>query len=168
LDFNNQSRSSSSSAHYRPFIGKRPNYHLLTGQAVTKIWFDQEGEKRRATSVQFVSRDSNTTHTVSAGYEIIVAAGAVHSPQILQLSGIGPRKLLSGLGIEVLVDLPGVGYNFHDQPSMFMSFNYSNYHAPSPDWLDSNKTWAAEQLAVYYKNRTGKQPYHHIYVDTKQ
>jgi len=76
-----------------------------------------------AFSSQFVSRDSNTTHTVSAGYEIIVAAGAVHSPQILQLSGIGPRKLLSGLGIEVLVDLPGVGYNFHDQPSMFMSFN---------------------------------------------
>jgi choline dehydrogenase-like flavoprotein len=76
-----------------------------------------------AFSSQFVSRDSNTIHTVSAGYEIIVAAGAVHSPQILQLSGIGPRKLLSGLGIEVLVDLPGVGYNFHDQPSMFMSFN---------------------------------------------
>ena len=53
---------------------------------------------------------------------MIVAAGAVHSPQILQLSGIGPKKLLSGFGIKTVVDLP-VGYNFHDQPSMFMSFN---------------------------------------------
>ncbi len=78
-----------------------------------------------------------------------------------------------------MVDLPGVGYNFHDQPSMFMSFNCepephselwfrkvehapddttdSNYPAPSPDWLDSNQTWAAQQLAIYYENRTGKQ-----------
>jgi len=49
LDFKNQSRSSSSSAHYRPIIGKRPNYHLVTGQSVTKILFDKK--KMQATSV---------------------------------------------------------------------------------------------------------------------
>ncbi|KAI9780602.1 MAG: hypothetical protein M1816_002798 [Peltula sp. TS41687] len=155
LDFKNQSRSTSSTAHYRPFIGERPNYHLVTGQKVVKISLNRKGT--RATSVQFLSRDNNSTHTVSARQEIILAAGAVHSPQILQLSGIGPKNLLSGLGIETLVDLPGVGYNFQDQPVMVLSISYSNqtYPYPSPDWLDTNKTWAAEQLAVYYENRTG-------------
>lgn len=69
---------------------------------------------------QFVARSSpKVTHNVQANQEVIVAAGAPRSPQLLQLSGIGPQKLLSGLGIEVIEDLPGVGYNFHDQPSIF-------------------------------------------------
>ena len=72
---------------------------------------------------QFADRTSKANKIVSASKEIILAAGAVHSPQILQLSGIGPKKLLKGLNIDTFVDLPGVGYNFHDQPSMFLSFN---------------------------------------------
>lgn len=152
LDFKNQSRSSASSAYYRPLVDKRQNYHLITRQAVTKIILNG---KMTATSVQFASRDTNATRSVGASQEIILAAGAVHSPQILQLSGIGPKNLLSRFGIKTLVDLPGVGYNFHDQPSMFLVLNYNNYPYPSPDWLDTNQTWAAEQLAVYYQNRTG-------------
>ena len=57
--------------------------------------------------------------SVQAKQEIIIAAGAPRSPQILQLSGIGPRKLLSSLDIDVIEDLPGVGHNFQDQPTMF-------------------------------------------------
>ncbi|KAL2357375.1 glucose-methanol-choline oxidoreductase, partial [Cryomyces antarcticus] len=121
LDFKNQSRSSASTAYYRPMIGKRPNYHLVAGQSVTKILFSKK--TMRATSVNPPDPWSNFTHSVSACHEVIHAAGAVHSPQILQLSGVGPKKLLFGLGVDTLVDLPGVGYNFQDQPSMFMSFN---------------------------------------------
>ncbi len=77
---------------------------------------------------QFVTRNVTGTHTIKASCEIILAAGAPHSPQVLQLSGIGPKSLLSSLGIKTLVDLPGVGYNFHDQPSMFMSFNCETHH----------------------------------------
>ena len=99
--------------------------------------------------------DSGSEHCVHADKEVVLAAGAVHSPQIMLLSGLGSRELLSGLGIETLVDLPGVGYNFQDQPSMFLSFNYSNYPYASPDWLSSNQTWAEDQLAIYYENRTG-------------
>ena len=73
--------------------------------------------------VQFVTRNQTAVHTASACNEIVLAAGAVHSPQILQLSGVGPKELLSSLGIQSLVDLPGVGYNFQDQPSMFMQFS---------------------------------------------
>ncbi len=154
LDAKNQSRSTAASAHFRPFIGRRPNYHLVPGHTVTKIGFDKES--MTANSVSFMNRSGNgTTYTISAQHEVVLAAGAVHSPQILQLSGIGPRSLLEPLRIPTVVDLPGVGHNFQDQPSFFMSYNYSNYPYPSPDWLDSNKTWAEEQLKVYYQNRTG-------------
>jgi|GraSoiStandDraft_32_1057276.scaffolds.fasta_scaffold998205_2 choline dehydrogenase-like flavoprotein len=68
-----------------------------------------------------MSPNSHTTYSVSAAREYILAAGAIHTPQILQLSGIGPKSLLSGLGIQTLVDLP-VGYNFQDQPVMFVSW----------------------------------------------
>ena len=75
---------------------------------------------------QFLSRNasSNSDATnVKARREIILAAGALHSPQILQLSGIGPKKLLSSLGIETVVDLPGVGMNFQDQPTLYMQYS---------------------------------------------
>ncbi|GAB7337029.1 hypothetical protein MBLNU457_g2441t1 [Dothideomycetes sp. NU457] len=151
----NQSRSSASTAYYRPIAGKRDNFHLITGHTVTKINFSKGNT---ATSVNFISRqanDTNATQTIRACREIILAAGAPRSPQILQLSGIGPKKLLSSLGIRTIVDLPGVGRNFQDQPSMFMQYSYSNYPFPSPDWLTSNASWNSEQLQVYYDNRTG-------------
>ena len=80
------------------------------------------------------------------------------------MSGIGPKKLLSGLGIDVVEDLPGVGYNFHDQPSFFagVTYDYGTYPFPSPSWIMTNKSWADEQLATYYKNRTG--PYTQVYL----
>ena len=68
------------------------------------------------------SSDSIVTN-VQARREIILAAGALHSPQILQLSGIGPKQLLSSLGIETVVDLPGVGRNFQDQPTLYMQYS---------------------------------------------
>ena len=68
------------------------------------------------------SSDSVVTN-VKTRCEIILAAGAARSPQILQLSGIGPKKLLSSLGIETIVDLPGVGRNFQDQPTLYMQYN---------------------------------------------
>lgn len=49
--------------------------------------------------------------------EVILAAGAVHTAQILQLSGIGPAALLESLGIDIVADLPGVGANFQDHPT---------------------------------------------------
>ena len=68
-----------------------------------------------------MSRTTNETSTVRANREVILAAGAVRTPQTLQLSGVGPEALLSSLGIETVVDLP-VGSNFQDQPTLYMQF----------------------------------------------
>ncbi|KAL8996194.1 MAG: hypothetical protein Q9169_004260 [Polycauliona sp. 2 TL-2023] len=152
----NQSRCSAATAYFRPIEGKRPNFHLLVLHSVTKVTLDTKG--KRATGVQFVSRnDTQAVQSVRARQEVIVSAGALRSPQILQLSGIGPRKLLSSLGIDVVEDLPGVGYNFQDQPTMFagVTYDYSKYPNPSPGLYFTNQTWVDLQLKIYYENRTG-------------
>ncbi|KAI4725796.1 glucose-methanol-choline oxidoreductase [Aureobasidium sp. EXF-10728] len=167
----NQSRAHASNAYYRPVANLRRNLHLLTGYTISKVNFDK-GVKAVSVDVsvafyvffsgirthfcgQFTSSATNETRTVRAGREIIMAAGAARTPQILQLSGIGSESLLSSLGIKTIVDLPGVGSNFQDQPTLYMQFSYGDYTFPSPDWILSNASWAAEQLDIYYKNRTG-------------
>lgn len=60
---------------------------------------------------------------MNATVEVVVAAGAVHTPQLLQLSGIGPKEMLRELGIEVISDLPGVGSNFQDHPSLVVPYS---------------------------------------------
>ncbi|GAB1742872.1 hypothetical protein NU219Hw_g8577t1 [Hortaea werneckii] len=157
LNAKNQSRSLASSAYYRPIAGERSNLHLIVGHAASKINFDGF----TAQSVDFIRSNMTTNSSksqisnVKACREIILAAGAPYSPQILQLSGIGPRKLLEGLGIETIVDLPGVGNNFQDQPTIFMQYTYSKYPYPSPEWLITNETWTNEQLSLYFHNRSG-------------
>lgn len=64
-----------------------------------------------------VNSTSNEHKYLRSGKEVILAAGAVHTTQILQLSGIGPAALLEPLGIDIIADLPGVGANFQDHPT---------------------------------------------------
>ncbi len=89
---------------------KRSNFTVRTEAFVTKI----ELEGNRATGVTF--RHQGTTQTVRANAEIILSAGAVASPQMLMLSGIGPGAHLREHGINVVVDSPGVGQNLQDHP----------------------------------------------------
>lgn len=88
----------------------RSNHDVVTESHVTKIIL----EDGIATGVIFrQGRGNSTTYTtVKANREVILSAGAIHSPQILQLSGIGPKKLLQSAGIDTRIDLPGVGQNF--------------------------------------------------------
>lgn len=59
---------------------------------------------------------------MEAKKEVVLAAGAAFSPQILQLSGVGSASLLKSLGIKPVVDLPGVGQNFQDQPTLYTGY----------------------------------------------
>lgn len=115
MDPKNVSRSYAKTGHYDEI--KRDNYQLIPGSKVLQIEFNGT----TATGVTFVSaKNSSMITTVSASKEVIVAAGGVHSPQVLQRSGIGPQKLLSAANISTLVDLPGVGQNFQDHPMLQM------------------------------------------------
>ena len=100
-------RSCGADAYLHPAM-KRSNLQVLTSAHATRVVFDG----RRATGVQF--RLGAETHTASAKREVIVAGGAFHSPQLLQLSGIGPAQLLQRHGIPLVADMPGVGANLQD------------------------------------------------------
>jgi choline dehydrogenase len=96
-------RRRSTAVAYLREAGKRPNLTVETNALVTKILFDG----RKAVGVEFNGRQ------VRAG-EIILCGGAFNSPQLLQLSGVGPRALLERLGIPVVLDMPGVGDRLQD------------------------------------------------------
>jgi len=104
-------RDSAATAFLHPAL-KRPNLTLQTGAHVTEILFDGP----RATGVQYVS--GGTTHKVHADCEVILCGGSVQSPQLLQLSGIGPADLLQSHGIKTRHDAPEVGENLQDHLQM--------------------------------------------------
>ncbi|KAK0647597.1 Pyranose dehydrogenase 3 [Lasiodiplodia hormozganensis] len=149
IDPKTRTRSSARIAHHDK-IASRPNYHLLTSTVVTKLTFNETV----ATGVEYISRSGSESGTVKARKEVILAAGAAHTPQILQLSGIGPEDLLKSLGIEVLVDLP-VGYNLQDHPTLYSVWNFANDVIPNGDYFSSNQTYNAESLDLYRTSREG-------------
>ncbi len=100
-------RMSAARAFLKPVL-KRPNLRLETGVLVEKLAF----EGRRCTGVLF--RQNGRLVEARARGEVILAAGAVASPQILQLSGVGPAEWLSEAGVPVVQDLQGVGRNLQD------------------------------------------------------
>jgi choline dehydrogenase-like flavoprotein len=118
LDVKTQTRCSARTAHYDP-VKARPNYQVLAEHQVAKILF----KGTRATGVQYLGSSGGNSSTVFASKEVILAAGAIHTPQILQLSGVGPKKVLKSLGIPVVVNLPGVGTNFQDHASIVVQYN---------------------------------------------
>lgn len=114
IDPATHTRSYAVTAHYTPEIASRPNLTVLTEAVVKKIVFDTSGAEPVATGV-LVRTKEGTEQTLNGG-EILLAAGALMSPQILELSGIGDRALLERLNIPVLVENPNVGENLQDHP----------------------------------------------------
>ncbi|GME41592.1 Glucose-methanol-choline oxidoreductase, partial [Neofusicoccum parvum] len=181
-DPSNQTRSYARSAHYDRVISSRPNYHLLPLHAVSKILFS---DNKTAHGVEYLSRETGEVSTAKASKEVILAAGTIHTPQILQLSGVGSKELLDSFDIETVVDLPGVGYNLQDHPTIYTVWNCKSRYAclsqgpprsstiladsklttttntdtnltfPSADDLSSNTTFASQALAEYRADRTG-------------
>jgi choline dehydrogenase len=94
----------------------RDNLTVLTGAMAQRVEFT----KRRATGV--VIRHRREQRLLAANREVLLSAGAFQSPQLLQLSGIGPGRLLQQYGIDVIADCPGVGANLHDHIGAAMSW----------------------------------------------
>lgn len=121
-------RSHAGRNHYERVAGSRPNYHLLASHMVSKILFTG----KRAKGVNYVPTAGPTGTTplsVYASTEVILAAGGLNTPKILQLSGVGPRELLNEFGIPVVADLPGVGQNLQDQPTLTVPYTCPSYHS---------------------------------------
>ncbi len=112
-------RWSAARAFLKP-VRNRPNLTVLTGAQVKRVPIEQG----RATGIEFLRR--NRLQRVSAKVEVILAAGSIGSPQLLQLSGVGPRELLSSLGIPVVHPLEGVGGNLQDHLQLRMAFRVKN------------------------------------------
>lgn len=106
----NGKRVSASHAFLRPATG-RPGLDVRCGAHASRILFDG----RRAVGVSYVETgNASVHHVVRARREVIVSSGALNSPKLLHLSGIGPADVLRDIGVDVLHDLPGVGENLHD------------------------------------------------------
>lgn len=109
-------RSSAETAYYA-VARDRPNLHLLVRHYCAAVKFDGN----TTAGVHISSRDGGESRFIASEH-VVLAAGTVNTPRILQLSGIGPTKLLKSLGISTVVDAPGVGANFQDHPSFYMAY----------------------------------------------
>lgn len=111
-------RASSSVSYLHPIMD-RENLDILTDHWVTRIVLDEDN---RATGVEYLNNAFSRTATLHANREVIVSAGAIDTPKLLMLSGIGPADHLNEVGVEVRVDSPGVGSNLQDHPEAVISW----------------------------------------------
>jgi choline oxidase len=104
-------RMSTSHAYLHPILGQRPNLQVRTGCWVSEVLIE---DTLTARGVRYQRPDLTGYDTVTARLEVVITAGAIDTPKLLMLSGIGPAAHLQEMGITVRVDSPGVGSNLDD------------------------------------------------------
>ncbi|KAF9528787.1 GMC oxidoreductase [Crepidotus variabilis] len=150
-------RSYSASGYLQPNL-HRPNLNVLTDALVARIVFEDKltpAADRTASAVEFLFGDGSAIHTVKANREVIVSAGTINSPKVLELSGIGQSQILSSFGLETLVDLPGVGENVQEHVWSPVSFELDDTRGVLHQTLDllKNPDTAAKHLALYAEGK---------------
>jgi choline dehydrogenase len=135
-------RSSTADAYLRP-AAKRPNLQVRTDALVTRVLFDGH----TATGVEYRQSGDGTLRTASARSEIILSGGAVNTPQLLMLSGIGPGAHLQEHGIGVVADAPDVGQNLRD--------HLAAPYVPATEKGTLKSAASPVQLARYLAQRKG-------------
>ena len=111
----NGRRSSAAVAYLRPALS-RSNLRVITGALVNRILI----EDHRAVGVEYQAK--GVTHRAYAGIAVIVSCGAIKTPQLLMLSGIGPAEYLQSMAITPVLDLKGVGQNLQDHLAVITAF----------------------------------------------
>ncbi|HEY7070170.1 MAG TPA: GMC family oxidoreductase N-terminal domain-containing protein [Acidimicrobiales bacterium] len=106
-------RSSTYHAFLEGEVEQRPNLDVITNAQVSRVILEGEPGALRATGVEYRTEDGGTD-VATATREIVLSAGAVGSPQILMLSGVGPRAELEAAGVDCLLDAPDVGKHLKD------------------------------------------------------
>jgi choline dehydrogenase-like flavoprotein len=142
-------RSHAGKAYLAPVKG-RDNLRIVTGALVQKIIFEKESSDSEAVAKSVVYQTAGETREVRIGKEIILAAGAFGTPQLLELSGIGDATLLHERGIEVVYNNPAVGENLQDHIRAGVSFEGTEAAAgghPPLSWEEAEK--------LYVEHRSG-------------
>lgn len=144
-------RASSATAYYQP-NRQRTNLIVLTEAFVEKIILEQNDGSWTARGIQFVHKGQ--TSSVFASKEVIVCAGSVQSPQILELSGIGNPDVLTKAGVETLVSSPFVGENLQDH-IMAASIYEVDSSLPNPDDMKTDPGAAAAAREEFLSKGSG-------------
>ncbi len=145
-------RWNTAKAFLRPTCYGRPNFELWTGAQVSKLVIERLADgTQRCTGAQIWN--GHEMVTAHATREVILSAGSIGSPQILQLSGIGPAELLRQHGIEVVVDAPGVGANLQDHLQIRAVYKIDG--APTLNVLASSMVGKARIGLEYLLSRSG-------------
>ena len=143
-------RWNTAKAFLRPTCYARPNFELWTNAQVSKLIVEKNtgadaDRPLRCTGVQVWNGSEMVTATARA--EVILSAGAIGSPQILQLSGLGPAALSQKLGIAVVQDIPGVGQNLQDHLQIRAVFKVKNAITLN---TQANSLWGKAKIGLEY------------------
>jgi choline dehydrogenase len=145
-------RWNTAKAFLRPACQSRSNFTMWTGAQVARLVIDADPDGRlRCTGAQVW--DGREMTKVRAAREVILCAGSIGSPHLLQLSGIGPGRLLRAHGIDVMVDAPGVGANLQDHLQIRAVYKIEG--APTLNVLASSLYGKAKIGLEYLLRRTG-------------
>lgn len=145
-------RWNTAKAFLRPTCYGRPNFEMWTAAQVSKLLFETQADgSQRCTGVQVW--DGHEMVQAHATREVVLSAGAIGTPQILQLSGLGPAELLRAQGITPVADLPGVGANLQDHLQIRAVYKING--APTLNVLASSMVGKARIGLEYLFKRSG-------------
>jgi choline dehydrogenase-like flavoprotein len=163
IDPKTRTRSYAGTAYYSADVSSRSNLRVVTEALVEKIIL-KNGDDVIATGVQFVSKTGERFEIYSKK-EVIISAGVVQSPQILELSGIGSAEILKSQGIEVIVNNSCVGENLQDHAACAISFEVAD-GVPTADAVLRDRKIFQSLLESYQKDRSG--PLGQFFADSAQ
>ncbi len=142
-------RWNTAKAFLRPECARRPNFTLWTSSQVVKLLIEpQASGQLRCTGVQV--RTPSGMVSAQAAADVILSAGSIGSPQILQLSGIGPAALLQAHGVPVLFDAPGVGANLQDHLQIRSVYKVQGVKTLN---VQSSSLWGKAMIGLEYALR---------------
>jgi choline dehydrogenase len=154
VDVQRQERVSAATAFYYP-VATRSNLRVLNGTVKKLIWGSVEDGEQVAVGVEYLDHNrSNQVLRLGDTGEVVLSAGTLRSPPILEASGIGNPAILTKIGIDVKVDLPGVGENFQDQANFLMKLKASSSsggseYTPYAAWVTARQLFgnSVEEIA---------------------
>lgn len=136
VDPKTKARGYAATAYYNTEVSKRSNLQVLVETHVEKVLLIKETDDSVVASGVLVRTKDGEQHEIAAKQEVILAAGALQSPQVLELSGIGQKELLQKHGISVMIDSPGVGENLQDHAICAPCFEVADGQISGGEYAD--------------------------------